>query len=128
MSDSEQELLMVVRDWDVAMVQNDADAIGRYMAEEWIIVGSDGSTSDKQTFLSLIREGILSHDVMRSDDPSVRVYGNAAVITALGVSAGMFQGRAFREVERQSNMFVREGLQWRCVLTHLSRVGAASSS
>lgn len=128
MSDSEQELLTVVRDWDVVMVQNDADAIGRFMAEDWTIVGSDGHTMDKQTFLHLIRDGILSHDLMQSDDLSIRVYGSAAVVTGLGVSAGIFQGRPFREVERQSNVFVRQGSQWRCVLTHLSRVGATPSS
>lgn len=128
MSNGEDELLTVVRDWDAAMVQNDADAIGRFMTEDWNIVGSDGRTIDKQTFLRLIREGILSHNEMRSDDLSIRIYGNAAVVTGLGVSAGIFQGRPFREVERQSNMFVRQGSQWRCVLTHLSRVGATPSS
>lgn len=119
---------MVVRDWDTAMVQNDADAIGHFMADDWTIVGSDGHTIDKQTFLGLIRAGILSHDVMQSDDLSIRVYGNAAVVTGLGVSAGIFQGRPFREEERQSNMFVRQGSEWRCVLTHLSRVRPTSSS
>ena len=127
MSDSEQELLTVVRDWDAAMVQNDADAIGRFMAEEWTIVGSDGHTIDKQAFLQLIRDGTLSHNLMQSDDLCIRVYGSAALVTGLGVSAGTFQERPFREVERQSNMFVRQGSQWRCVLTHLSRVGATSS-
>ena len=130
MSDSqqEQELLTVVRDWDAAMVRNDVDAIGRFMSDDWIIVGPDAGITDKPTFLRLVRDGILSHDVMQSEDLRVRVYGDAALITGLGVSAGSFDGQPFREVERQSNMFVREGTTWRCVLTHLSRVGPTTSS
>jgi ketosteroid isomerase-like protein len=41
----EAELLAVVRDWDAAMIRNDADEIGRYMAEDWILIGSDGARS-----------------------------------------------------------------------------------
>ena len=67
------------------MVQNDPEAIGRFMADDWTIIGSDGTSSDKAAFLGLIRSDMLSHDVMRSDDITVRMYGGAAVITARGV-------------------------------------------
>jgi ketosteroid isomerase-like protein len=32
----------LANEWDRAMVENDADAIGRYMPDDWVIVGSDG--------------------------------------------------------------------------------------
>jgi ketosteroid isomerase-like protein len=124
---AEQEVRSVVEEWDQAMLRNDAEAIGRYMAEDWTIVGSDGTSSDKATFLALIRTGALSHDIMTSEDVTVRVYGDAAVVTARGVSGGRFRGQRFHEVERQSNTFVRQGKQWRCVLTHLSRLASASA-
>jgi len=124
MSIAEQELLAAVRHWDLAMVQNDADAIGRFIADDWIIVGADGTSADKATFLGQIASGVLSHDVMQSEDVIVRVYGDAAVVLARGVSGGLYQGQVFREVERQSNLFVRQGKQWRCVLTHLSRLAS----
>ena len=97
----EHELLAVVRAWDRAMVQNDPEAIGRFMADDWTIIGSDGTISDKAAFLGLIRSGMLSHEVMFSDDITVRMYGGAAVITARGVSSGVYQGHPFREVERK---------------------------
>jgi len=111
----------VAHAWDHAMVGNDVDAIGRYMAEDWTITGSDGNISDKASFLELVRSGQLTHDVMTSEDVKVRVYGDAAVVTARGVSGGKYQGRAFREVEQSSNLFVKQHGEWRCVLTHLSR-------
>lgn len=115
-----QEVLRVADEWDRAMVENDVDAIGRYMAEDWIIVGSDGSVGDKPSFLQLVRSGALTHDEMTSEDLRVRVYGDTAVVTARGVSGGHYRGQAFRELERSSSVFVRERGQWRCVLTHLS--------
>jgi ketosteroid isomerase-like protein len=116
------ELLAVATEWDRAMVENDADAIGRYMADDWTIIGSDGSLGDKAAFLGLVKSGALSHDVMTTEDLQVRVYGDTAVTLARGVSGGRYQGRAFHEVERVSCVFVRQEGRWRCVLTHLSRL------
>ncbi len=123
MDDSaKDELIGVANEWDRAMVENDAEAIGRHMADDWTIIGPDGSVGDKPTFLGLVRSGTLSHDVMESDDLRVRVYGDTAVVTARGVSGGKYQGQPFREVERSSCVFVRQEGRWRCVLTHLSRL------
>jgi ketosteroid isomerase-like protein len=118
----ESELIGIAHEWDRAMVANEADVIGRYMADEWVIVGSDGRMSDKATFLELVRSGALSHDVMTSDDLIVRVYAEAAVLVARGVSGGRYRGHRFLEIERSSNVFVKQDGQWRCVLTHLSRL------
>ena len=60
-------------------------------------------------------------DEMTSQDFQVRVYGDTAA-SLRGVSGGEYQGQPFREVERSSNVFVRQAGQWRCVLTHLSRL------
>jgi len=117
-----QELVEVAHAWDRAMTANDAAAIGRFMADDWIIVGSDGSVTDRAAFLGLVESGIVSHDVMTSENIRVRVYGDAAVVTSDGVSAGKYHGQPFREVERASSVFVRQSGTWRCVLTHLSRL------
>jgi ketosteroid isomerase-like protein len=118
----EEEIIRVARDWDRAIVTNDAEAIGRYMADDWTIVGPDGRVGDKATFLGLVKSGDLSHDVMESEDFRIRVYGDAAVIIARGISGGKYRGQPFREVERVSCVFIRRRGDWKCVLTHLSRL------
>ena len=115
-------LLTVEQEWNRAMVQNDAETIGRYIADDWAIIGPDGSVCDKATFLGLVQSGALTHDIMESDDFTVRIYSDTAVVTARGVSGGKYRGQAFRVVERVSDVFVRKDGQWRCVLTHLSRI------
>ena len=118
----EEELIHVAREWDRAMVENDADTIGQYMADDWTIIGPDGSDRDKAKFLGLVKSGALTHDVMESEDFHVRVYGDAAVVIARGISGGKYQAQPFREVERSSCVFVKQEGRWRCVLTHLSRL------
>jgi ketosteroid isomerase-like protein len=121
------ELITLATEWDRAMVENDVDAIGRYMADDWTIIGSDGSVGDKASFLALVQSGVLLHDVMESHDMRVRVYGDAAVVVSRGVSGGTYQGQPFRELERVSCVFVRNEGRWRCVLTHLSRLSQGTS-
>jgi ketosteroid isomerase-like protein len=118
----EEELIGVSHAWDRAMVANDAEAIGRYMADDWTIIGSDGQVIDKAIFLGLVTSGALTHEVMDSEDFHVRIYGDTAGVTARAVSAGTYRGQPFHESERWSCVFVRQEGQWRCVLTHLSRL------
>ena len=118
----DEELIDVSDAWDRAMVTNDPEAIGLYMADDWIIVGTDGSVGDRAAFLELVRSGKLTHDVMESHDLKVRVYGDTAVVTGRGVSGGQYQGQSFYLVERTSCVYVRQQGRWRCVLTHLSLI------
>ena len=119
---AEDEVRERAQAWDRAMISNDADAIGLFMADEWVIVGSDGHVTDRTGFLGQIHSGRLTHDVMTTEDAQVIVYDDVATLVARGMSAGHYDGHAFREIERQSNVFVRRDGEWRCVLTHLSRI------
>jgi ketosteroid isomerase-like protein len=119
---AEQEIINVEQAWNRAMVRNDAEAIGRFMADDWTIIGPDGSVSGKAAFLDLVSSGVLTHDVMDSDEYTVHLYGETAVVIARGVSGGQYHGQKFRVEERVSDVFVRQGGEWRCVVTHLSRL------
>src|SRR5262249_18708734 len=41
-----EDLIRLAHGWDRAMVRNDADEIGHYMADDWIIIGPDGKVGD----------------------------------------------------------------------------------
>jgi ketosteroid isomerase-like protein len=114
------ELLRAIEAWDRAMVANDPDLIGQYMADDWSIIGPDGSVSGKAHFLELVRSGELTHNVMESHELDVRLYGETAVVIGRGVSGGTYRGEAFYLVERVSSVFHRVSSGWVCVLTHLS--------
>ena len=115
-------LIELVRAWDESMVDNDSQAIGSFMTDDWIIVAPDGSIDGRERFLELIASGDLTHDTMTTEDPIIRVLGDSAIVVARGVSAGAYRGRPFREHERSSSVFVRRDGPWACALTHLSSI------
>lgn len=76
-----QELERLSAAWDLAMISNDAGAIGRFMADDWVIVSASGVTA-RDDFLAVVAPGDLTHETFRGEITSVRQYGDAAVVTA----------------------------------------------
>jgi len=42
-----------------------------------------------------MKSGALTHEMMESDDTRVRIYGSAAIVTALTTTKGKFSGQVF---------------------------------
>jgi len=123
----QEELLRLEKELAQAVVKNDADAVGRFLSDDWIIVDPDGGIVDKPRFLGVIRSGALSHEMMKSDDVRVRTYENTAVVTALTTTKGRFMGQDFTSCERATDIFVKQDDRWRCVFTQLTRFTNRSS-
>ena len=119
---AETELIAAMQAWDRAMVANDPEAIGSFVSDDWTIVGPDGSVGGTERFLELVRSGDLTHDLMETHEPDIRLYGDVAVVISKGVSGGAYRGDRFYLIERVSSVFVRRGGRWSCVLTHLSQL------
>ena len=117
-----QEILKLEDEFGHAMIKNDPEAIGRLLADDWIIIDPDGGIIDRARFLAVIRSGTLSHEVMDSRDVRVRIYGNSAAVTALTTTTGTFSGQEFKTEERATDLWVKKNGQWMCVLSQLTRI------
>ena len=120
-SEAEEELLKIEKAFADAIVKNDLEGIERLVADDWIIIDPNGETVDRGRFLEVIKSGALTHDMMESEDFRVRVYADAAVVTAITSTKGKFMGQEFSTRERATDVFVRRDGRWQCVLTHLTR-------
>ena len=118
--DSEKEILEVERKFGEAMIQNDAEAIGRILSDDWIIIDPDGGVIDKSRFLDVIKSGTLKHEAMDSEDIRVRTYPNTATVTAVTHTRTKYLGKEFTTHERSTDVFVKKDERWQCVLTHLT--------
>ena len=74
-----QELMEREKQWARAIVTNDAEAIGRFMSDDWCLIHQDGSLMQKSTFLG-VESGEVTHGLMEFDDwrvstalPSIRL-------------------------------------------------------
>jgi len=119
-NEMEKEVLKVEEEFGQAMIKNDADKIGTFLADDWIIIDPDGGIIDKVRFLSAIRSGALTHEAMDSQDVRVRVFGTTTIVTALTSSKAKYMGQEFSTRERATDVFVKLDGKWQCVITHLT--------
>jgi len=119
-SGPEQGLLKVERDFAAAVLSNDADAIGKFLTDDWAIVDADGGVIDRARFLSAIKSGTLVHEEMELDDLTVRAHGDSAVVTTITSTKGRFAGQEFTTQERATDFFVKRDGRWRCAFSQLT--------
>lgn len=115
-----EELKQIGRQWDAAIVENDVVKIGSFMAEEWVIVGTEGGITSKSNFLEYVKSGELFHNKMDFEDVRVKTYRNTGVVTSKGTSAGTYRGEPFSYYEWSTNVYIKIDEHWRCVLTMLT--------
>jgi ketosteroid isomerase-like protein len=114
-----REFEKLERQWSQAIVANDAEAIGRFMADDWLIVGQCGIT-DKNSFLKLVASGDLTHEMMEGDVKRVMAYNDVAIVIARGINSGHHKGQQFTSDEWITDVFKRCDGRWQCLLTHLT--------
>jgi ketosteroid isomerase-like protein len=102
------------------MVNSDAEAIGRFLADDWVIVIGEGGVIERSHFLNAIESGSLTHELMELSDWRVRVYGESAVATSKVESKGLYNGEPFGTYELSTSVYVKQEGRWRCVLTQLT--------
>jgi ketosteroid isomerase-like protein len=113
---AEQEIARAMRD-------NDAAAIQRMLADDWVVISTTGGVGEgKATFPDGIKSGYLTRKTFDLSEPRVRVYGNMAVITAIVKTSGQFSGKPFDVTERQTDVLRWEHGGWKSVLTHETKI------
>ena len=121
-SEVEEQLLKLEKAFAEAIVKNDVEGIRRLVTDDWIIIDPNGEIVDRARFFEIIKSGVLTHDMMESEDFRVRVYGDSAVVIGVTRTKGKFMGQEFSTRERATDVFVKRDGRWQCVLTHLTRL------
>ena len=104
-----------------ALGGNDADAIPRYLSDDWAVITTHGDVAEgKGIFPSGIKSGYRTLKTFEMSEPRVHLYGDTALVTAKVRIAGTFGGKAFDIGERQTDVWVWKDGGWKCVLTHES--------
>lgn len=116
-----EEIVRLSDAWSKAIVENDARAIEKFIADDWVIVSKTG-ISEKHRFLELVASGELTHESMEAiaGTTRVRIYGDTAVLTARVKNTAHFGGQEFLADEWTTDVFAKIDGEWKCVLTHLT--------
>ena len=116
----QQEILNFAESWAKAIVSNDAETIGSFMSDDWVIVGENGTTN-KPDFLSWISSGDLTHETMELvGEARIQIYGDTAVLTARVTNNGHYKNQPFSADEWTTDVFRQHQGRWSCVLSHVT--------
>lgn len=117
-----QEILNLAEQWARALISNDAQKIGDFMSDDWVIVGQNGITR-KQDFLPSVESGDLTHETMELVGAArVQIYGDTAVLSGRVTNNGHYKGAPFSADEWTTDVFLRCEGRWLCVISHITPV------
>ena len=120
MEEEKLEILEFSENWAEAIVSNDAERIGRFMADEWVIVGENGAIT-KKDFLSLVASGDVTHETMQMvGEARIQLYKDTAILTARVTNNGHYKGEPFRADEWTTDVFAKYEGRWLCVLSQIT--------
>ncbi len=103
-----------------AYVANDPAALGRLLANDWVVISARGGMADRDGVIDVVRKGFWVHKVMKISQPRVRIYGNIAVVTYALKNVGIFGTKHFNVNERETDVLLWDGTGWKAVLSHES--------
>ena len=112
-----------------AMRNNDSAGIENMLDDDWIVVATSGGIGEgKNVFPDGIKSGYLTRKTFELVDPRVRLYGNTALVTSKLKLSGVFRGKPFDIMERQTDVLVWKDGSWKCVLTHETKFDMPAKS
>src|SRR5919202_1804648 len=76
---AEQSIMRIEQELLDAVLKGDPSANARYMAENFVMTGPDGSVENKSQVLADLKSGELKLQGASLDDPKVQVYGDTAI-------------------------------------------------
>ena len=120
-SPTEESALAAEQEVAKALLNNDADALGRMLTDDWVVVSTYGGMADKAGF-AVIKSGQFTRKTMELSDSRVKIYGDTAVVTSKLRTSGTIMGRPFDVPERQTDVLVWRDGGWKSVLTHETEI------
>ena len=123
-SKTESELLALETAWDDAVVAKGTTTLRRIIADDFVMIGANGTVSDKRQLIEGIANPQLQIEPFQTEDVRVRIYGNVAVLTGRYSQRGRWKGQAYETAARYTAVYLRSGGSWRAVSAQATRIPA----
>ncbi len=106
-----------------AVMRQDVAAVGRILADDFIATSSRGEIRDKAKELDDIKPSPdFKMEAFNLDDLSVRIFGDAAVVTGRCTLQVAFKGKSGTSVFRYTRVYVKRNGQWQVAAQQLTRM------
>lgn len=127
LSRAEEEVRRLERQWLDAYEQNDAEAMGRIVADDFTITFPNGAMQTKPQLMAMVkapRRAGQPRMKFYTDGVQSRAYGDTVILIGRVTSEYERDGQTVREQSRYTDTYVRRGGRWQVVASHLSNVEA----
>lgn len=113
--DDRAQVAALDTEYQAAVKRNDAETMGRILADDFVLVLGNGKTCARADLLESARSAKITYEQQDEDAGTqvVRVWGDTAVVTALLWIKGVNEGVAFDRRLWFSDTYVRAPTGWR---------------
>jgi len=116
-SDEGGRVLALEKVWNHALEQKDVKALNMLLANTMVSVDIDGSMQSKGEFLASIKAPDYQPSQAVTEQTSVQVYGNTAVVVGIFRIKGTDKGKPYVHRERFVDTWIKTNDSWQCVAT-----------
>jgi ketosteroid isomerase-like protein len=110
-------ILALENAWNHALEAKDTKALGMLLANTFLSVDIDGSVSSKGEFLASIKSPDYQPSQAVTEQSSVQVFGDAAVVVGVFRVKGTEKGKPYVHRERFVDTWIKLDGTWQCVAT-----------
>ena len=116
------QILQAEREWLLAHLNCDVEALDRLMANEYAQINSTGRIVRKAEVIASFESGTRHWDEAHSDELQVRVYGEAAVVIGRWQARGVNASQVFDYTARYVSVWVCRDGRWQIVSDQSSEI------
>ncbi len=116
------DLADCVRQWDEAQLANDVATLSRLAADDYMLVNSDSSVQNKESFLADFRVPGFKIDPYELKEKVEKVWGDAAVRAGVLDLGWTLEGRHQARRLRMVYVWAKRDGRWRMTYTQITRV------
>ena len=123
------EITKVEEEWHRALAEHDAVLLDRILADEFISVGGNGKSQNKEETIASLKKSEAVYEYFTPYDLDVRPYGNTVVVVGRSKAKGHYPGgNQFMSEYRWTDVFVKRGGRWQCVAAQVTPVPVAKTN
>jgi hypothetical protein len=106
-----------------ALLKNSADAVEPFIGAQYIRIGGDGSSLNKEQLVGAVRSGDLKYASVVADQRTWRTFGNdTAIVTSQATIKASNKGQEMGGTYRATTVLRRVGDRWVIISTQLSPI------
>lgn len=120
---AEQEVTQLAEAWATAETRGDVAFLERTLTDDFIGIGPLGFMLTKQEWIGRLQSGDLKYESLTLDEARVRMYNDAAILTARQVQNAAYRGNSINAQFRTMLVFVYQRGLWQLAGLQLSTIG-----